>query len=172
MARPGRPAAGLLSLRLKLELLEAALDLFALRLSERPSLLLAAVLRLTLEVLGLASLRPSLCLEARLEAGLSSLLLPVFRAVTLVSEDADLSLEAGLESLMLGTLRTVTRLAEGLASRFVSRFTSRRVKELDLVTSRWELDRVTIFAVEFVLSSFDFVAEEMFEFDSCLVIID
>ena len=160
--------AGLLSFRLKLELLEGALDLFVLRLSERPTLLLAPVLRLTLEVLGLAFLRPSLCLEARLEAGLSSLLLPVLRGVTLVSEDADLSLEAGLESRMLGTLRTVTRLAEGLASRFVSR----RVKELDLVTSRWELDRVTIFAVEFVLSTFDFDAEEMFEFDSCLVRID
>ena len=172
MARPGRPAAGLFSFRLKLELLEAALDLLVLRLSERPSLLLTPFLRLTLEVLGLAFLRPSLCLEARLEAGLSSLLLPVLLTVTLVSEEADLSREAGLESLMLGTLRTVTRLEEGLASRFASRFVSRRVNELDLVTSLCELDRVTIFAVEFVLSIFDLVAEEMFEFDSCLVRID
>ena len=170
MARPGRATLGLLSLRLKLELLDGGLDLFVLRLSERPSLLLAAPLRLTLEVLGLAVLRPSLCLEAR--PGLSSRLLPVLRTVTAVSEDADLSLNEAVLSLMLGTLRTVTRPDEGLASRFVSRLMSRRVTELDLVTSLPELDRVTTFAVEFVLSIFDFVAEEMFEFDSCLVRID
>ena len=79
MASPDLATLGLVSPRLKLELREAGLDLLLRALSDLPSLGLAAaaVLRLTLEVLGLVLRRPSRVL--RLTPGLSSRLLPVLR---------------------------------------------------------------------------------------------
>ena len=78
MASPDLATLGLVSPRLKLELREAGLDLLLRALSDLPSLGLAAaaaVLRLTLEVLGLVLRRPSRVLL--LTPGLSSRLLPV-----------------------------------------------------------------------------------------------
>ena len=79
MASPDLATLGLVSPRLKLELREAGLDLLLRALSDLPSLGLAAaaVLRLTLEVLGLVLRRPSRVLL--LTPGLSSRLLPVLR---------------------------------------------------------------------------------------------
>ena len=79
MASPDLATLGLVSPRLKLELREAGLDLLLRALSDLPSfgLAAAAVLRLTLEVLGLVLRRPSRVLL--LTPGLSSRLLPVLR---------------------------------------------------------------------------------------------
>ena len=63
---------------------------------------------------------------------------------------------------------------DGLASRVrVSRAESRLETELDLVTSRCELVRVTTLLSELFLSNFDFCVAAvelrfMFDFDSCL----
>ena len=160
MARPGllRPDTVRDSGREKLELREGGLELF-LRLSDLPSLLLAAVFRLALDVLGLAFLSPNLALLTTF--GLSSLLLPVLLKPLAVSEVA-FTLE-GLGSLMLGTLLTVTLAAAGLLSRCL-------VMELDLDTSCWELALVTtrLLLAEVDLSSFDFGSLLRLELDSCL----
>ena len=111
MARPDLATLGLVSPRLKLELREAGLDLLLRALSDLPSLGLAAaaVLRLTLEVLGLVLRRPSRGLL--LTPGLSSRLLPVLRteaAVGPASATPDLVMEPDL----------ATGLAEVLLSGF------------------------------------------------------
>ena len=57
----------------------------------------------------------------------------------------------------------------GLVSRFESRFVSRLVIELDLVTSRCELVLETALLAELVLSSFDLALLRFrFDFESCL----
>lgn len=134
MARPGLFSPdGLDSVRLKLELRDGGLELF-LKLSDLPSLLLAAVFKLTFDVLGLAFLSPNLVLVPI--HGLSSLLLPVLRITFAVSE-AVFTLE-GLGSRILGTLRIVTLDEAGLGSRLeaVEAASLARVMEFDLVTSR------------------------------------
>ena len=74
----------LLSLRLKLELRDGGLEILLRKLSDLPTLLPdTEPLRLTLDVLGLAFLSPSLVLDV---TGLSSLVLPVLLTVTRLSD--------------------------------------------------------------------------------------